>query len=144
MCTFCADRRNLYFISVLCSYSSQLSADKAEGSPGASRQIFRPREAGLQGPKPQGHYRLTQDFFSPFFLSFDRLPQSLLHLRGSISSDSISHHEPVAGNRVSLNHHATLETYCRHVNMTKHSSAHIIGAQSCQMSLNWEKKLFLA
>ncbi len=60
-------RRNLYFISVLCSYSTQLSADKTEGSPGVSSQIFRPREAGLQGPKPQGHYRLTRDFFPPFF-----------------------------------------------------------------------------
>lgn len=106
-------RRNLYFISVLCSYSTQLSADKTEGSPGASRQIFRPRESGLQGPKPQGHYSLTE-LFPPLFLSFDYLPPSLLHLRGSISGDSSSHHEPVAGNRASLNHHTTLERPTAH------------------------------
>lgn len=59
-------RRNLYFISVLCSYSTQLSADKTQGSPGAPGQIFRPREVSKQGPKPQGHFSLTQT--SPLLL----------------------------------------------------------------------------
>jgi len=103
-------RRNLYFITVLCSCSTQLSADKTEGCPRASSQIFRPRESGLQGLKPQGHYSPP----SSLFLSFDCLPPSLLHLRGSISGDSSSHHEPVAGNRASLNHHTTLESPTAH------------------------------
>lgn len=78
---------------------------------------------------PRGTYSLTE-LFPPLFLSFDYLPPSLLHLRGSISGDSSSHHEPVAGNRASLNHHTTLERpNSTHTNMTKHSSAHITGAR---------------
>lgn len=103
-------RRNLYFISVLCSYSTQLSADKTQGSPRVPGQIFRQREVvSIQGPKPQGHFSLTLTFLVFFFFSW--LPPSLLHLQSSVSGDRNLHHEPVAEDWVSLNHCTILSTH---------------------------------